>query len=422
MTEKVSDGRIDTAIMNERRVVVTGTGAISCLGNSVEATWEAVIGGRCGLGRVTRFDPTGFRTAVAGEVKDFDVTKYMTFKEAKRLDLFCQYAIAAADEAVAQAGLDFAAADCPVEHRRVGVLVSSGIGGLATLCEQDAIYLEKGPSRVSPLMIPMMIGDLASGNISMRYQVKGPNFGLVSACATGCNSIGEAYWMIKRDDADMMIAGGAEAAIVPLGFAGFCSMKAMSQRNDDPQHASRPFDADRDGFVMSELEHARKRGATILAEIVGYGASGDAYHITSPHPEGAGAAQAISEALRHAGLPVEAVDYINAHGTSTELNDKYETLAIKAALGAHAYKTAVSSTKGALGHALGAAGGLESIMCIKAIQTGIVPPTINYETPDPACDLDITPNRAKEKRVETALNINLGFGGHNGVLAFKRFA
>ena len=417
--------------MNERRVVVTGTGAISCLGNSVEATWNAVIDGRCGLDRVTRFDPTGFRSAVAGEVKGFDVTKYMSFKEAKRLDLFCQYAIAAADEAVGQAGADFSSEDCRIDRRRVGVLVSSGIGGLSTLCEQDAIYLEKGPSRVSPLMIPMMIGDLASGNISMRYQVKGPNFGLVSACATGCNSIGEAYWIIKRDDADMMITGGAEAAIIPLGFAGFCSMKAMSQRNDDPKHASRPFDADRDGFVMSEgagvlvleeLEHARKRGAEILAEVVGYGASGDAYHITSPHPEGAGAAQAIAEALRHAGLPAEAVDYINAHGTSTELNDKYETLAIKAALGAHAYKTSVSSTKGALGHALGAAGGLESIICVKTIRTGIVPPTINYETPDPDCDLDVTPNRAKEKRVEVALNINLGFGGHNGVLAFKRFA
>lgn len=417
-------------MMKERRVVVTGCGVISCVGNSVPELWAAVKEGRCGLSNVTRFDTTGFRSAVAGEVKGFDVTKYMPAKEAKRLDLFCQYAIAAADEAIAQANADFTSEDCAIDRDRVGVLVSSGIGGLASMCEQDEIFLQKGPGRISPLMIPMMIGDLASGNISMRYNVRGPNFGLVSACASGCHSIGEAFWMIKRDDADMMITGGAEAAIVPLGYAGFCSMKAMSQRNDDPQHASRPFDAERDGFVMSEgagvlvleeLEHAQKRGATILAEVVGYGATGDAYHITSPHPEGQGAASAIKMALRHAGLEPEDVDYINAHGTSTQLNDKYETLAIKAALKDHAYKVSVSSTKGATGHALGAAGGLESIICVQAIVNQTVPPTINYENPDPACDLDITPNVAKEREIDVALNINLGFGGHNGVVAFKRF-
>ena len=276
----------------------------------------------------------------------------------------------------------------------------------------------------------MMIGDLASGNISMRYHAKGPNLGLVTACSSGCHSIGEAYWMIKRNDADVMITGGAEATIVPIGFAGFCSMKAMSARNDDPKHASRPFDANRDGFVMSEgagvmvieeLEHARKRGANILAEIVGYGATGDAYHITSPHPEGDGAARAIRMALGHAGLRPDQIDYVNAHGTSTELNDKYETMALKAALGDAAYKVSISSTKGVTGHSLGAAGGLESIACICAIRDGIVPPTINYETPDPDCDLDITPNTAKKRAINIALNINLGFGGHNGVIAYKKF-
>ncbi len=414
----------------ERRVVVTGCGAVSSVGNSVAELWDAVKNGRCGLDRVTRFDPEGFRTQIAGEVKNFDVTKYMSAKDAKRLDLFCQFAIAASDEAVAQAGIDFAAEDCAIDRDRVGVLVSSGIGGLASMCEQDVIFMNKGPARVSPLMIPMMIGDLASGNISMRYNVRGPNFGLVSACASGCHSIGEAFWMIKRDDADIMITGGAEAAVVPLGFAGFCSMKAMSQRNDDPKHASRPFDAERDGFVMAEgagvlvleeMEHAIKRGANILAEVVGYGATGDAYHITSPHPEGQGAAAAIKMALRHAELNPEDVDYINAHGTSTELNDKYETLAIKAALGEHAYKVSVSSTKGCTGHALGAAGGIESIVCIQSIINQTVPPTINYENPDPACDLDITPNVAREREIDVALNINLGFGGHNGVVAFKRY-
>lgn len=416
--------------MKARRVVITGDGVISCVGNNVEAFWDALVNGRCGLGRVTRFDASEFRTQIAGEVKDFDVSKYMSPKDAKRLDPFCQYAIAATDEALANAGLPQNFADGGIDPARVGVIVSSGIGGLQTMSDQDRVLIERGPGKVSPLLIPMMISDIASGNISMRVCAKGPNMGLVTACATGCHSIGEAYWMIVRDDADIMLAGGAEASVIPLGFSGFCSMKAMSQRNDDPLHASRPFDRDRDGFVMSEgaavvvleeLEHAKKRGANILAEIVGYGASGDAYHITSPHPEGAGAAQAIRLALRHAGLNPADVDYINAHGTSTELNDKYETLAIKAAFGDAACKVSVSSTKGTVGHGLGAAGGLESIACIRAIKTGVIPPTINYETPDPDCDLDITPNTAAEKNVKVAMNINLGFGGHNAVIAFKRF-
>lgn len=276
----------------------------------------------------------------------------------------------------------------------------------------------------------MMIGDIASGNISMRYGAGGPNMGLVTACSTGTHSIGESFWAIKRDDADIMICGGTEATIVPLGVAGFCALKALSTRNDDPQHASRPFDLNRDGFVMSEgagvmileeYEHAKKRGATILAELVGYGATGDAHHITAPHPEGEGMARALQVALRHAGLNPEDIDYINAHGTSTELNDKFETMALKSVLKEHAGKVSVSSTKGATGHGLGAAGGLESIVCVKTIETGIIAPTINYETPDPACDLDVTPNKAKERDVKVAVNQNLGFGGHNGVLIFRKF-
>ncbi|MDD3154092.1 MAG: beta-ketoacyl-ACP synthase II [Victivallaceae bacterium] len=416
--------------MTERRVVVTGYAVITCVGNTVPTLWNSLLEGRCGLGPITRFDTSEYRTRIGGEVKDFDVDKYFSPKEAKRLDRFAQFAIAAAEDALVDAGLPRDLRTSSIACERVGVLVSSGIGGLGTLCEQHSVMRDRGPNRVSPLLIPMMIGDLASGNISMRTGAKGPNMGLVTACATGTHSIGEAGWMIRRDDADVMIAGGVEASLVELGVSGFCSMKAMSQRNDDPQHASRPFDKDRDGFVMSEgggvlileeLEHAKARGAKIYAELVGYGATGDAYHITSPHPEGDGAARAIMMALRHAKLNPEDLDYVNAHGTSTELNDKYETLALKRALGDYAYKVSISSTKGSTGHCLGAAGGIESIICLKALETGIVPPTINYVTPDPECDLDITPNVPKERKIKTALNINLGFGGHNGALIFKTF-
>ncbi len=417
-------------VMDNRRVVVTGCGVISCVGNSLDTFWDSLVNGRCGLSKISKIDASSFRTQIAGEVKDFDATEYMTAKEAKRLDPFCQYAIAASDQAMKMAGLPTNLRESSIDATRVGVIVSSGIGGLQTMSEQDQILIERGPSKISPLLIPMMIGDLASGNISIRYGAGGPNLGLVTACSTGCHSIGEAYWDIKRDDADIMICGGAEAPIVSLGIAGFCSMKAMSQRNDDPLHASRPFDLNRDGFVMSEgagvlvleeLEHAKKRGATILAEVVGYGATGDGYHITSPAPDGNGGARAILMALRHAGLKPEDIDYINAHGTSTELNDKFETLAIKKALGDYAYKVAISSTKGTTGHALGAAGGIESIACIQAIRTGIIPPTINYETPDPNCDLDIVPNQARRKEVKVALNSNLGFGGHNGVIIYRKY-
>ena len=416
--------------MNKRRVVVTGCGVISCVGNDVKTFWDAVVNGRCGLGPVTRFDVSDYRTRIAGEVKDFNVCDYLSFKESKRMDLFCHYAIAAADEAMKQAGLPVNGEWGNVDPDRVGVLVSSGIGGLDTITEQARILFEKGPGRISPLMIPMMISDISSGNISIRYGARGPNMAIVTACATGCHSIGESYWMVARDDADIMICGGAEASISKLGIAGFCAEKAMSTRNDDPLHASRPFDKDRDGFVMSEgsgvlileeLEHAKKRGATILAEVIGYGLSGDGYHITSPAPDGNGGARAMKMAMKHAGITPDKIDYINAHGTSTELNDKFETLAIKGALGDAAKSVAVSSTKGVTGHGLGAAGGFESIVCVQSIINGVVPPTINYETPDPDCDLDITPNTAREMEIKVALNSNLGFGGHNGALLFSKF-
>ena len=416
--------------MNSRRVVVTGIGAISSVGNSVDAMWESLLAGKSGIGPVTKFDAADYRTRIAGEIKDLNVSNYMTEKEARRLDDFCLYAIAAGDEAMKDAGLGLDLRDGSVaDPNRVGVCVGSGIGGMRTMEEQCMKLLQQGPSKVSPFLIPMMIIDMASGSLSMRYGAKGPNHAVVSACSTASHSIGESYWMVKRGDADLMITGGAEASVSRLGFAGFCSMKALSQRNDDPTRASRPFDKDRDGFVMSEgagilileeYEHAKARGAKIYAEIVGYGATGDAYHITSPAPGGEGGARALTMALKNAGLNPEDVDYINAHGTSTSLNDKFETAAIKTAFGDHAYKLAMSSTKGCMGHSLGAAGGLETLVCLKTIQTGIIPPTINYTTPDPECDLDCTPNTPRERTVNVALNTNLGFGGHNGVIIVKK--
>ena len=409
--------------MNSRRVVVTGIGAVSSIGKSL-------LAGKSGIGPVTKFDASAYRTRIAGEVRDLDVSKYMTEKEARRLDDFCLYAIAAGDEAMKDAGLGIDLRDGSLaDPNRVGVCVGSGIGGMRTMEEQCMKLLQQGPSKVSPFLIPMMIIDMASGSLSMRYGAKGPNHAVVSACSTASHSIGESYWMVKRGDADIMITGGAEASVSRLGFAGFCSMKALSQRNDEPTKASRPFDKDRDGFVMSEgagilileeYEHAKARGAKIYAEVVGYGATGDAYHITSPAPGGEGGARALTMALKNAGLNPEDVDYINAHGTSTSLNDKFETAAIKTAFGEYAYKLAMSSTKGCMGHSLGAAGGLETIVCIKTLQTGVIPPTINYETPDPECDLDCTPNTPRERKVDVALNTNLGFGGHNAVIIVKK--
>ena len=416
--------------MNSRRVVVTGIGAVSSIGNSVDAMWESLLAGKSGIGPVTKFDASAYRTRIAGEVRDLDVSKYMTEKEARRLDDFCLYAIAAGDEAMKDAGLGIDLRDGSLaDPNRVGVCVGSGIGGMRTMEEQCMKLLQQGPSKVSPFLIPMMIIDMASGSLSMRYGAKGPNHAVVSACSTASHSIGESYWMVKRGDADIMITGGAEASVSRLGFAGFCSMKALSQRNDEPTKASRPFDKDRDGVVMSEgagilileeYEHAKARGAKIYAEVVGYGATGDAYHITSPAPGGEGGARALTMALKNAELNPEDVDYINAHGTSTSLNDKFETAAIKTAFGEYAYKLAMSSTKGCMGHSLGAAGGLETIVCIKTLQTGVIPPTINYETPDPECDLDCTPNTPRERKVDVALNTNLGFGGHNAVIIVKK--
>ena len=416
--------------MNSRRVVVTGIGAVSSIGNSVDAMWESLLAGKSGIGPVTKFDASAYRTRIAGEVRDLDVSKYMTEKEARRLDDFCLYAIAAGDEAMKDAGLGIDLRDGSLaDPNRVGVCVGSGIGGMRTMEEQCMKLLQQRPSKVSPFLIPMMIIDMASGSLSMRYGAKGPNHAVVSACSTASHSIGESYWMVKRGDADIMITGGAEASVSRLGFAGFCSMKALSQRNDEPTKASRPFDKDRDGFVMSEgagilileeYEHAKARGAKIYAEVVGYGATGDAYHITSPAPGGEGGARALTMALKNAGLNPEDVDYINAHGTSTSLNDKFETAAIKTAFGEYAYKLAMSSTKGCMGHSLGAAGGLETIVCIKTLQTGVIPPNINYDTPDPECDPDCTPNTPRERKVDVALNTNLGFGGHNAVIIVKK--
>ncbi len=417
--------------MSERRVVVTGLGALSCVGNDVDSFWENIVEGNCGLGPVTKFDVSDYKTRIAGELKDFDIKDYLTPKDAKRLDPFCQYAVVAANEALTNAGLNVdLREEADIDVERVGVVIGSGIGGQTTTEAQTITIHERGPGRASALLIPKLIVDMASGVVSMRSGAKGPNMSIVTACASASHSIGESFWMIKRDDADMMITGGAEAAITKVAMSGFAAMKAMSTRNDDPKKASRPFDKDRDGFVMGEgagiivleeYEHAKKRGANILAEMVGYGATGDAYHITSPAPNGEGAARAIRIAMKHAGLEAKDIDYINAHGTSTPLNDKFETEAIKGALGEEAYNVSISSIKGTVGHGLGAAGGLETIACIKAINTGIIPPSINTETPDPELDLDYTPNKAKERNVDVAVNINLGFGGHNGVLILKKF-
>jgi 3-oxoacyl-[acyl-carrier-protein] synthase II len=409
-----------------KRVVITGTGAVTPLGNSVKENWDNLLAGRSGIASLTRFDAEGFRCRIGGEVKNFSVDEFLDPKEAKRLDLFCHFAVVAADEAVREAGLD--GADHGIPPERMGVMVSSGIGGLATLSQQILNLHEKGPGRVSPLTVPMMISDMAAGYLAIRHQFQGPNFGLVSACASGLHSIGEAFWMIRRGDADVVLAGGTEASITPIGQAGFSSMHALSERNDDPSHASRPFDRDRDGFVPAEgagilvledAEHAARRGAKILAEVVGYGLSGDAFHITAPHSEGDGAARAIRNAFACAELPISALDYVNAHGTSTPLNDKVETLALKQALGEHAYRVAVSSTKSMTGHMLGAAGGFESVVCALALKHAVIPGTMNYETPDPDCDLDYTPNHSRELPIKLALNISLGFGGHNAAVLFK---
>lgn len=408
-----------------RRVVVTGIGAISPLGSDVEEFWKRLLAGESGIGPVSRFDAASFDTRIAGEVKGFRAEDYMERKDVRRTDLFVQYALAATHQAVKQSGIQDA-----VDPDRCGVVVGSGIGGIATLEEQHRQLLERGPGRVSPFFIPMMISDMASGQISIQYGAKGPNYCTVSACASGAHAIGEAFRIIQNDEADVMITGGAEATVTPLSFAGFCSMKAMSTRNDEPTRASRPFDSQRDGFVMGEgagililedLEHARKRGVSIQAEVIGYGATGDAHHMTAPAPEGEGAARAMRAAIEDSGIPLETFGYLNAHGTSTPLNDKFETQAIKSVFGASANRVAISSTKSMTGHLLGAAGGLETIICVLALDRQILPPTINYENPDPDCDLDYVPNTARKVDLRAALSNSLGFGGHNVTLALSRY-
>ena len=412
---------------SERRVVITGMGVVTPLGHELNTFWQNLIAGQCGIGPITAFDTEKFDTKIAGQVKEFDLTAaFPSPKEIRRTDRYAQFAIYAAWSALKDSGLDLTKENLD----EAGVMIGSGIGGLATTCDQHSILLNRGPGRMSPFTIPMLISNMASGLISMYHNLRGPNFATCSACATANHAIGEAWRTIKAGDAQIMFAGGAEATIVPIGIGGFCAMRAMSTRNDDPQHASRPFDKDRDGFVMGEgagvlvleeLEHAKKRGAQIYCEISGYGNTADAHHLTAPSPGGEGAARCMKMALRTGGLNLTDVSYINAHGTSTPQGDVCETQAIKSVFGDHAKKLAVSSTKGATGHMLGAAGAVEMTACAIAIKHGIVPPTINYTTPDPECDLDYVPNTAREMKVNVIVNNSFGFGGHNSTIAAKKF-
>ncbi|HHT27824.1 MAG TPA: beta-ketoacyl-ACP synthase II [Firmicutes bacterium] len=410
----------------KRRVVITGLGAITPCGIGVDTFWAAMKTGKSGVGPITQFDAGRLSTRFAAEVKGFDPTEYMEHKEARRTARFAQFAVAAARMALDDARIDLE----QVDRDRLGVIIGSGIGGIDTFEAQCRLLIEKGPQRVSPFFVPMMIPDMAAGQVAIACGLRGHNTCTVTACASGTNSIGDAYRVIQYGMADGMIAGGSEAAIGELPMAGFCSARALSTLNEAPEKASRPFDRTRDGFVMGEgagilfleeLEHAKRRGARIYAEIIGYGASGDAYHITDPAPNGAGAARAMRLALKDADIEPEQVGYINAHGTSTIKNDYYETLAVKSVFGAHAEKVAISSTKSMTGHLLGAAGGVEAVICVKALETGILPPTINYEQPDPDCDLDYIPNAARERQVDVVMSNSFGFGGHNGVIVLRRY-
>ena len=410
-----------------KRVVVTGLGVITPLGQGIGTFWENLLAGQCGIGPVTAYDTEGYACAIAGEVKDFDPTPaFPSPKEVRRTDRFTQFAMVAGWEAIKDSGLDLDTAD----RDRIGAFIGSGIGGLGTMEKQHKTLLDRGPGRVSPFFIPMMILNMASGMFSLYNGLRGPNIATCSACATASHAIGEAWRTLVMGDADVMLAGGTEAAINPIAMSGFDSMKAMSRRNDDPQHASRPFDADRDGFVMGEgsgvvvletLEHAKTRGARIYCEIAGYGNTADAHHMTSPAPGGEGGARAMRAALASGGLNPEDISYINAHGTSTPQGDVCETQAIKTVFGNHARRLAVSSTKGATGHMLGAAGSVEMAVCCKALETNIVPQTINYDTPDPDCDLDYVPNKPLEMEVNAIANNSFGFGGHNACLVAKKF-
>jgi 3-oxoacyl-[acyl-carrier-protein] synthase II len=411
----------------EKRVVVTGLGVISPVGNDIASFWHSVVEGKSGVGRLTTFDCTGFDSQIAAEVKGFDPLAYgITKKDTHRMERFVQYAIAGARQAFSDSGMDLEK-EC---RERIGVLVGSGIGSLRIIEEQHKVYLKGGPSRITPFLIPMLIVNEAAGHVGMVFGLKGPNSCVTTACASGSHAIGDAFRVIQRGDADVMVTGGTECCITALGVGGFCALKALSTRNNEPEKASRPFDAERTGFVMAEgcgivilesLEHARARGAKIYAEMAGYGRSCDAYHLTAPDPDGAGASLAMKWALQDAKLPPERVSYINAHGTSTKLNDKVETLAIKRSFGSHAKKVMISSTKSVMGHLLGAAGGVEFIACCLSLQKDIIPPTINYDHPDPECDLDYVPNTARKAKVDVAMSNSLGFGGHNATVIAKKF-
>lgn len=410
----------------ERKVVVTGVGPIASIGKDKDTFWKSLIEGKSGVSRIERFDPTDFASQIAGEIKDFDAEVYIEKKEARRMDRFCQFAVAASQLAVQDADIDFT----KINLDRAGVFLGTGIGGIETLEEQHKVLLNKSPKRVSPFFIPMMIANIGAGNISMIFGLKGPNLTIVTACASSTNSIGEAFKIIQRGDADVILAGGAEAPITPMAVAGFCSMKALSTRNDEPEKASRPFDKCRDGFVIGEgagmvvleaLEHAQKRGAKIYCEVVGYGTTADAYHLTQPAPGGEGAAKSMAMAIHDAGIKPEDINYINAHGTSTPYNDKFETMAIKSVFGDYAYKLPISSTKSMLGHLLGASGAIEFVATALAVKTGIVPPTINLDEPDPECDLDYVPIKQRSLKLNYAMSNSFGFGGHNATIIVKKF-
>ncbi|HSP14540.1 MAG TPA: beta-ketoacyl-ACP synthase II [Thermoanaerobaculia bacterium] len=411
--------------MEKRRVVVTGIGMISPLGIGNEATWQGLVEGRSGIGRITKFDPSAYAAQIAGEVKGFDPGNWIEKKEVKKSDTFIHYAVAAAQIAVDDAKYDTRSTD----GDRLGVIIGSGIGGLPLIEEMHTKLLERGPSRISPFFIPGLIVNLAAGHISIRFGARGPSSAPATACATGAHAIGDAYRVIQRDEADVMFAGGSEAVITPLAVGGFAAMRALSTRNDEPEKASRPWDLNRDGFVMGEgagvllleeREQALARGARIYCEITGYGMSSDAYHITSPSEDAGGMMRVMQRALKDAGLHPEQIQYINAHGTSTPVGDRIETLAIKRVFGDYAYKLAVSSTKSMTGHLLGAAGGLESAIAAKVVETGTIPPTINYETPDPQCDLDYVPNKARQAKIEHVMSNSFGFGGTNATLIFSK--
>lgn len=413
--------------MSKRRVVITGLGIVSPLGIGVEENWRNIVAGKSGITRVTFFDPTGFPSMIAGEVKGFDPLRFISEKEARRMDRFIQLGVAAALEAVRDAGLEITEANA----ERIGVHIGSGIGGIGTIEETTRVLAEKGPRRVSPFYIPSSIINMISGDLSVMLGLKGPNLAMVTACTTATHAIGDAARLIEYGDADVMIAGGSEAAVVPSALAGFGNAKALSTRNDSPETASRPWDRDRDGFVLSEgagvvvleeLEHAKARGARIYCELIGFGMSGDAYHMTAPPENGEGAARCMRNALRNAGVNASDVQYINAHGTSTPLGDVAETRAVKATFGDHARKLAISSTKSMTGHLLGAAGGVEAVYTALAIHHQIAPPTINLHSPDPECDLDYVPNEARPMKIDVALSNSFGFGGTNGTLVFRRFA